>query len=401
MNESTIHDLAARAGVDDGDVRRLMDLGFLKADAPVTAGVVRVVRLIDSLERAGVSVDAMARAQGDGILSFAYLELPVFDRFSSLSGLTFRDLAAETGIPADLLMVIREAIGFAQPSPDDLVRDDELTVVPAVRTHFERGLSPVAIERWLRVYGESARRMAETEADWWRTEIEQPMVAAGMGVGVVLDVAAEWGAVQAPLVEQALIAMYHAQEEHAWQDVIVGNVEQALDQAGLGARPDRPPAVCFLDLTGYTRLTEERGDTAAADHSARLAQIVQRTSQRHSGKAVKWLGDGVMFYFREAGDAPLAALEMVEGIAQAGLPPAHVGLHAGPVVFQAGDYFGRTVNIAARISDYARPGEVLLTQETVDLSRSPEVSFTDLGRVDLKGIAEPLHLHSAHRASSG
>jgi class 3 adenylate cyclase len=194
--------------------------------------------------------------------------------------------------------------------------------------------------------------------------------------------------------------MYHAQEEHAWLDNIVGNVEQALDRAGLSARPDRPPAICFLDLTGYTRLTEERGDTAAADHAGRLAQLVQRTSQQHRGKPVKWLGDGVMFYFREAGEAALAALEMVEGVALAGLPPAHVGLHAGPVVFQAGDYFGRTVNIAARISDYARPGEVLLTQETVDLSRSPEVTFTDLGRIDLKGIAEPLHLHSAHRASS-
>ena len=107
-----------------------------------------------------------------------------------------------------------------------------------------------------------------------------------------------------------------------------------------------------------------------------------------------------MFYFRDAGDAALAALEMVEGVAHAGLPPAHVGLHAGPVVFQAGDYFGRTVNIAARISDYARPGEVLLTQETVDLSRSPEVTFTDLGPIDLKGIAEPLHLHAAHRSTS-
>ena len=106
------------------------------------------------------------------------------------------------------------------------------------------------IERWLRVYGESARRMAETEADWWRSEIEQPMVAAGLGEGVVLDAAAEWGAVQAPLVEQAFLAMYHAQEEHAWLDNIVVNVEKALDRAGLRARPDRPPAVCFLDLTG-------------------------------------------------------------------------------------------------------------------------------------------------------
>ena len=357
--------------------------------------------MVDSLERAGINVDEMARAQAEGALSFAFLERPVFDRFSGLSPLTFSGLAAETGVPLDLLMVIREAVGFAQASPDDLVRDDELLVVPAVRTHFERGLSPAVIERWLRVFGESARRMAETEADWWRTEIEQPMVAAGLGEGVVLDVAAEWGAVQAPLVEQAFLAMYHAQEEHAWLDNIVVNVEQALDRAGLRARPDRPPAVCFLDLTGYTRLTEERGDAAAADHAGRLAQLVQRTSQQHGGKPVKWLGDGVMFYFREAGGAALAALEMVEGVALAGLPPAHVGLHAGPVVFQAGDYFGRTVNIAARISDYARPGEVLLTQETVDLSRSPEVTFTDLGRIDLKGIAEPLHLHAAHRASSG
>ena len=94
MNDSTIHELAARAGVDAGYVRRLMDLGFLKADAPATAGVVRVVRMIDSLERAGISVDAMARAQADGVLSFAFLELPVFDRFSGLSTLTFSDLAA-------------------------------------------------------------------------------------------------------------------------------------------------------------------------------------------------------------------------------------------------------------------------------------------------------------------
>jgi adenylate cyclase len=92
---------------------------------------------------------------------------------------------------------------------------------------------------------------------------------------------------------------------------------------------------------------------------------------------------------------------MVEGVAQAGLPPAHVGLHAGPVVFQAGDYFGRTVNIAARISDFARPGEVLVTQDLVDLSRSPELAFSDVGMIDLKGVADPVHLHSTHRVPTG
>ena len=56
-----------------------------------------------------------------------------------------------------------------------------------------------------------------------------------------------------------------------------------------------------------------------------------------------------------------------------GLPPAHVGLHAGPVIFQEGDYYGATVNIASRIAEYARPGEVLVSQEVVDRFRSEKV----------------------------
>ena len=124
--------------------------------------------------------------------------------------------------------------------------------------------------------------------------------------------------------------------------------------------------MCFLDITGYTQLTEERGDEAAADLAARLAALVRRASQGHGGTPVKWLGDGVMFYFRKPGAAVLAALEMVEVVGRDGLPPAHVGIDAGPVVFQEGDYFGRTVNIASRIADYARPGEVLVSQDVVD-----------------------------------
>jgi adenylate cyclase len=98
--------------------------------------------------------------------------------------------------------------------------------------------------------------------------------------------------------------------------------------------------VSFLDLTGYTRLTEERGDQAAAEVAARLARLVRRVAQNHGGAPVKWLGDGVMCYFPDPAADVLAALEMVEAAAGQGLPPAHVGTHAGPVVFQDGDYFG-------------------------------------------------------------
>jgi adenylate cyclase len=157
--------------------------------------------------------------------------------------------------------------------------------------------------------------------------------------------------------------------------------------------------MCFLDLTGYTRLTEERGDEAAAELAARLAGLVRRSAQAHDGMPVKWLGDGVMFYFRAPAAAVLAALAMAEVVVSHGLPPAHVGIHAGPVSFQEGDYFGRTVNLAARIADYARPGEVVVSQEVVDAADKAPVAFTEIGPVELKGVPGTLRLYTAHRAA--
>jgi len=71
-------------------------------------------------------------------------------------------------------------------------------------------------------------------------------------------------------------------------------------------------------------------------------------------------------------------------VTDAGVPPAPVGLYTGPVVFQEGDYFGRTVNIAARIADYARPGEVLVSQEVVEASDGAGVTYREIGPVELK-----------------
>ena len=226
-----------------------------------------------------------------------------------------------------------------------------------------------------------------------------PLLESGMAEGEMLEAQADLGSRMAPLREQALLAIYHGQQEHAWNTGFVEHVEGALEGAGLYSRLDRPPAMCFLDITGYTRLTEERGDEAAADLAARLAHLVRRSSQEHGGTPVKWLGDGVMFYFREPGDAVLAAVEMVEMVRSHGLPPAHVGIHAGPVVFQEGDYFGRTVNIAARIAEYARQGEVLVSQEVVDGADGGPVTFTEIGPVELKGVPRTLQLYIARRGA--
>jgi class 3 adenylate cyclase len=80
------------------------------------------------------------------------------------------------------------------------------------------------------------------------------------------------------------------------------------------------------------------------------------------------------------------------------LPPAHVGLHTGPVIFQGGDYFGQTVNISARIAEYARPGEVLVSQAVADASRDQGIAFQDIGPVELKGVGSTTHVLRAHLA---
>jgi adenylate cyclase len=392
-------EVAQRAGVDPDYLDRLVELGILTPGAgeAFSPGDVLRARWLQGLERAGVPLEGMATAVRDGALSLAFMDVPAFDRFAGLSTTTFEQLSARTGIPLELLMVVREAVGFAAPRPEDYVYDNELSVVPLLQLQLSEGVRAVVIERWLRVYGDSLRRIAETETGWWHSEIVTPLLASGTAEVEMLEAQADLGSRMAPFTERALLAIYHGQQEHAWTQGFVELVERALEQAGLYSRLERPPAMCFLDITGYTRLTEERGDAAAADLAARLATLVRRSAQEHGGTPVKWLGDGVMFYFREPSDAVLAAVEMVEMVGRQGLPPAHVGIHAGPVIFQEGDYFGRTVNLAARIAEYARPGEVLASQEVVDAADAGPVTFTEIGPVELKGVPGPLRLHTAHR----
>jgi adenylate cyclase len=392
-------EVAERAGVDLDYVTKLVDVGVLApdGDGTFTEGDVRRARLYQGLERTGLPLEAIREALEAGELSFGWLDNPLYDLIAPLTSRSFRDIATETGVPLELLRVLREALGFALPEPDDRMREDELRVVPLIQKLVSSGFPTSVLDRLLRVYGDALRRIAEVEADWWHRYVVLPSLASGMTEVEMHEATLGFGVELEPLLEQALLAIYHAHQEHTWVENLIGEIEDALDRTGLRSRLIRPPAICFLDITGYTRLTEERGDEAAAELAARLTPLVQRPAERHDGKVVKWLGDGVMFHFREPTGAVVAALEMVDAISAAGLPPAHVGLDTGPVVFQGGDYFGRTVNLAARIGEQAAPGQVLVTQEIVDRVASDGIAFEPVGAVELKGVSEPVLLHAVSR----
>ena len=394
-------ELAARAGVEAAFIDRLCELAILIAeDGQFTEGDVRRARIMHGLDEAGLPMDAVAEGMRRGIVQINFVDEPAYALYTGLIDETFQQASDRTGVPFELLSALREAMGSPVPSPNDRLRELELEALPAIQLEVEFGVRTHVIERSLRVMGDSVRRMAEVEADWWMSDVIAPVLAKG---GTLADVGPETAAFSnglQRLAERQIIALYKGHQTNTWMRNFFGAFEEGMRRAGLYSPIARPPAICFLDLSGYTRLTDERGDEAAADLAGQLSRIVQRTSSQYGGKPIKWLGDGVMFHFRDPGPGVVAALEMVEGATEAGLPPAHVGLHAGPVLFQEGDYFGRTVNVAARIADYARRGEVLVSQEVVAASGElAGVTFEAIGPVELKGLTEAVVLHVARRAA--
>lgn len=392
---------ARRAGLEAGYLGQLESLGLLVPGAGGTysEGQVRRAQLVRTLEQAGIPLDGLAQGVNRGEISLDFVESEAYERFAAVSDETFEQVSARTGVPLELLAVVREAIGLAPPSPTDRVRSDELRVIPFVESQVRLGFRHPATERLLRVTGESIRRIAEQEADWWRTEVIQPAFEAGAtGDAITTRFSdAEMGELIHHANEQVQ-AIYDARRAHAWTNNIIAGLEAELARVGLYERVERPPAICFLDVTGYTRLTQERGDAAAAALAGRLNRLVDRAAGLHRGRPIKWLGDGVMLYFEDPARAVGAALEMADAVVEAELPPAHVGIHAGPVLFQEGDYFGATVNVASRIAEYARPREVLVSQQVVEAAEeSAGTKFVEIGPVELKGVAGALNLYSVQR----
>jgi adenylate cyclase len=114
---------------------------------------------------------------------------------------------------------------------------------------------------------------------------------------------------------------------------------------------------------------------------------------------VKMLGDGVHFHFRDPADAVRASLDMVGGVQRRGLPPAHIGVNAGPMIYDEGDYFGRTVNIAARIASRAGADQVFVGEDARREVTPDGFRLVQVGKFDLKGIAEPVTIFEAKRTT--
>jgi adenylate cyclase len=392
-----IREVAQRANVPESFVRRLVAVGALP---PEEQGLgpreVRRARLLYSWTAAGLSVESIVELVDRGALSLMFLDAPVMATPERLDR-SYQQLAADRGVPLALLRAFHQALGFAPPEAGDLAGVDDVTMLEVTDLFHGAGVGDDAILRLLAVYADSLRRIAKAEAEFYEANIERRLRAGGLGEPQLIEFGTQFGDRVIGLLEEVLVTVYRRHREHIWTEHAINHVEEALEGSGLEERVPRPPAICFVDLTGYTQLTEERGDEVAAHVAGRLAALVNDISRSRGGRPVRWLGDGGMFQFPEPRTAVLAGLDMVQRAPAADLPPAHVGIHTGPVVFQDGDVYGRTVNLAARIAGYARAGQVVVSEDTARRSGADELRLEPLGPVELKGVARPLPLYQALR----
>lgn len=174
-----------------------------------------------------------------------------------------------------------------------------------------------------------------------------------------------------------------AMQVHSGAEAYLGRVERTF---------------AFIDLSGFTRFTSVEGDERAVALLALFRRCVRESAARRSIRIAKWLGDGAMLVGSEADRVALTVLEVAAFVNRSGPLPLRAGVATGPVIlFEGDDYIGDAVNLAARLADVARPGEVVSDQRTSDVACGV-VECDPLGLVPVDGFATPVRVYRLYLA---
>lgn len=395
MTDLTRDELADRTGVALDRLRDLEDTGVL---APATDGRYRLgdihrVRIADAFLRSGITLDALRRASEAGVVNFDYYDL-LHPPPGDPSDRTYGQLRSDVGDRASLLAELFGAVGIAEPDESSrLDGADEALILELLDVAVATGEPDLAL-RIVRLFGDSLRRATEavmTVYDEAVGHVVEP--AGGLPSQDVFDrYLLPWArfAQAAPRLGTWLTQRHLSNAIDAYS---VNSTEHFLALGGfVPERTDAPPAVAFVDLSGFTRLAEERGDEPVARVALDFGRLAEQHARRTDGRLVKLLGDGVLLRFPHAAAAVDATLGLMDALAGAGLPAGHAGIHAGPVIVRDGDIFGRTVNLASRIADVAESGQLLVTRSVATAIPPDRFVARPVRHAELPGIAEPVEL---------
>ena len=383
--------LASRTGVEPERIEELARLGILARDPDGTfaARDLATARLAFAFAASGITLEDLGAAAGRGVLpelSRLVLAEPV-----GLRPQTHAQMAEDLGLDHALMGRFLQALGLPEAEPDAPIREDDAEILEFGASAIGAGLPEETVLRTLGVFAEHLDRMAEHQRALFRSDVQDRMIDAGMPRAQMLEASAE---IRQRLVELAFRTTFLIHRRLLERQQFENTAEQLellFDELGVRRRADHAPeSIVFVDLSGFTRLTEEQGDELAAERSREFANVVRTAAVHHHGRVIKLLGDGAMLHFPSATDAVAGASAVIDLAGTAGLPAARAGVSVGALIRRDGDYFGHTVNLASRICDAAQAGSVTATRDVADVT--PGLPWAPIGEATLKGVPEPVAL---------
>jgi adenylate cyclase len=383
--ELTLTDVARTLSVSPATLRRWVADGIVPLrDGEWTPAALAQARLVARLRARGHSLAQVRRAATQGRLAFGYLE----DLFPDAEvEYELEEAARETGLEPELIRRIWSAVGFSAESVEHLTEDD-LALLQRFGAVLDAGLPLVAFLQLVRVYGLALAQIADAEVKLFHLFVHEPMIRDG---APVLDIAEELSDLASellPLTGPIMDSVHHRLLQYFLEQDVVGHLELVSDDADLGRVR---VAIAFADLAGYTRLTEEVGEEEALEVVERFVELVGDTLP-DDARAIKTIGDEVMV----VGTDPAGLVDWAVGLVALSTerPLPRIGMHFGSALYRDGDYYGRAVNLAARVGARATGGEVLVTRE-VKQAAGRDLSFQAIGEVKLKGFDEATELFLA------
>jgi adenylate cyclase len=387
----TLAEVARELDVSPGTLRRWAREGLVPLpDNRWTPAALAHARIVARLRKRGHSLDEIRAASESGRLAYGFME----DLFPPRGEMRSLEEAAElSGLEPALVERIWTSVGFPAPAGDE-VSDDDLQLLRYIAAALGAGFPLVAFLQLVRVYGQALARIADAEVRLFHLYVHEPLIHDGVPN---LEMAEEMEGLARELLPLASPIMDHVHQrylQHFLDQDIVGHMELEVD-AGSGLDLGRlRVAIAFADLAGYTRLTEEAGEEEAVDIIERFVEAVQDTLP-DDARVIKTIGDEVMIVGSDAS----AVLDWAVGFQQLQTerPLPRIGIHQGLTLYRDGDYYGRAVNLAARVGARAAGGEVLVTRPLVEAAGS-HLEFEHIGDVKLKGFSESTELFLARQA---